>query len=88
MTDLFDKKEYVRKQGQTRDHHCHWPGCTKSVPPAMWGCKAHWFRLPKKLRDKIWATFEPGQEVDMSPSSEYLKVANEVQAWIRENARV
>ena len=85
MSDLFGKKDYVRRQGQTRDHHCHWPGCTKSVPPAMWGCKQHWFKLPKRLRDKVWATFEPGQEVDLSPSSEYLTVAREVQQWIREH---
>jgi len=25
------------------------------VPPKMWGCKKHWFKLPKSLRDKIWS---------------------------------
>lgn len=77
------KAAYVRSQGQTRDHHCHWPGCGKNVPPAMWGCKAHWFALPKHLRDRIWATYVPGQEVTLTPSREYLAVADEVQAWIR-----
>jgi hypothetical protein len=37
-------------------HTCHWPDCRKEVPPAMWGCKQHWFALPKPLRDRIWAT--------------------------------
>lgn len=80
-----NKADYVRSQGQTRQHHCHWPGCDKQVPPAMWGCKPHWFRLPLNLRRKVWATFRPGQERDMSPSSAYVKVARQVQDWIREN---
>lgn len=82
---IDDKRAYVRSQPQTRAHHCHWPGCTRQVPPAMWGCKTHWFKLPQNLRNGIWRTFEPGQEVDLSPSDEYLRVADEVQKWIREN---
>jgi len=41
---MSTKADYVRSQGQTRNHHCHWPGCDKQVPPAMWGCKGHWYR--------------------------------------------
>jgi hypothetical protein len=41
--------------------------------------------LPKFLRDKIWQTYEIGQEVNMTPSREYLEVAKEVGKWIREN---
>lgn len=81
-----DKVAYVKGQGQTRDHHCHWPGCNKNVPPAMWGCKQHWMKLPKHLRDKIWATFRPGQETNWTPSVKYLDAAQEVQEWIKENA--
>jgi hypothetical protein len=62
-------------------HTCHWPGCTMPVSPAMWGCKTHWFRLPHRLRARIWATYRPGQEVDKKPSKEYIEVAQEVQAW-------
>jgi hypothetical protein len=54
----------------------------------MWGCKQHWFKLPKQLRDAIWETYVPGQEVDMSPSSEYLAVARAVDDWIRERGGV
>ena len=82
---LRGKAAYVVRQPQTRRHECHWPGCTKQVPPAMWGCKAHWFRLPKRLRDAIWRTYQPGQETTMTPSAEYLEVAREVQEWIREH---
>lgn len=79
------KAAYVRSQGQTRDHHCHWPGCTRQVPPAVWGCKPHWFKLPKHLRDLIWRTFRPGQEIDQRPSREYLDASRQVQAWIAEH---
>lgn len=79
---MSTKADYVRSQRQTRNHHCHWPGCEKQVPPAMWGCKTHWFKLPALLRAKIWATFRPGQEVTFTPSPEYLAAAKEVQAWI------
>jgi len=79
----MSKQDYVKRQTQTRRHACHWPGCDKQVPPAMWGCKPHWFRLPKTLRDRIWRTYRPGQERDMSPSSDYLAAANDVQRWCR-----
>jgi hypothetical protein len=51
----------------------------------MWGCKKHWFMLPKSLRDLIWGTYRPGQEKDMTPSKEYMEVATKVQKWIRDN---
>ena len=76
------KARYVRKASQTRGHTCHWPGCLAQVPPAMWGCRKHWFKLPKALRDKVWAAYRPGQEERLDPSQEYLAVADEVQEWI------
>lgn len=79
------KVRYVMAQGQTRNHHCHWTGCNKQVPPAMWGCKKHWLRLPKVLRDRIWAAYRPGQEIEMTPSVAYLQAADDVQRWIRDH---
>lgn len=78
------KAGYVRSQRQTRNHHCHWPGCNRQVPPAMWGCKDHWFKLPNKIRDEIWRTYKPGQEKTMTPSIEYLRAAGAAQHWIKE----
>lgn len=66
-------------------HTCHWPGCNKEVPPALWGCKQHWFKLPKSLRNQIWLTYRPGQEITKAPSKEYIEAANAVQKWIRDN---
>lgn len=85
MTAIVDKVAYVKTQGQTRDHHCHWPGCPEQVPPAKWGCAAHWFKLPKPLRARIWRTFDPGQEVNGTPSVEYVVAARAAQDWIKAN---
>ena len=63
-------------------HTCHWPGCTKEVPPALWGCRMHWFALPKHLRDEIWRTYRPGQEITKTPTAEYIESAKVVQRWI------
>ena len=79
------KVEYVLAQKQLRHHVCHWPDCYEQIPPAMWGCKKHWFMLPLPLRNKIWATYVPGQEQRMDPSQRYLTVARDVQRWIQEN---
>ena len=84
---IRSKAGYVTKRlrGPSHGHHCHWPGCNRKVPPAAWGCKEHWFKLPKELRDRIWKTFRPGQEESKTPSREYVEAARDVQAWIREH---
>lgn len=66
-------------------HTCHWPGCTQQVAPALWGCRKHWFKLPMRLRQRIWRHYRAGQEVTKTPSAEYLAAARDVQAWIREH---
>lgn len=85
MTSIGAKAEHVRaalREGHAGNHHCHWPGCNKSVPPAAWGCKQHWYALPIGLRNKIWHAFRPGQEQTKTPSRRYVEVAREVQDWI------
>ena len=84
---MSTKADYVRLQPQTRKHHCHWPGCAMQVPPAMWGCSSHWYRLPAALRNLIWHTYRPGQEVTMTPSDAYVRAAAKVQAWIAEHEK-
>jgi hypothetical protein len=79
------KVKYVKKQKQSRYHTCHWPGCRTQVKPAIWGCTFHWYKLPKHLRDRVWATYRPGQEVDFNPSENYVKVARQIQTWIAEH---
>ena len=66
-------------------HHCHWPGCESEVPPKLWGCRTHWFMLPKYIRDKIWDAYVPGQEITKTPSRRYIEVAREAREWILKN---
>lgn len=82
--NISDKVAHVKAAANDGNHTCHWPGCTKRVPPAMWGCKPHWFKLPLGLRSKVWAAYRPGQEDTKTPSRRYVEVAREVQAWIGE----
>lgn len=81
-SDLRKKVEHVLSARQNRPHTCHWPGCTIQVPEAMWGCKPHWFTIPRRLRDRIWKTYRPGQENTLDPSPEYVRTARDVQDWI------
>jgi len=42
----------------------------------MFMCKKHWYMVPKVLRDRVWDTYVPGQEIRKDPTSEYLVAAN------------
>lgn len=89
MSEEMDRKvRHVLAAHDTGNHHCHWPGCTELCKPAYWGCRRHWFRLPKHLRDRIWATYRPGQERDKCPSDEYIQAAQAVQEWIAQFQRL
>jgi CDP-diacylglycerol pyrophosphatase len=79
---IDDKVAHVKQATQTRAHSCHWPGCTRQVAPALWGCRPHWYALPAELRAAIWRTYRVGQESDLRPSSAYLDIARRVQEWI------
>jgi hypothetical protein len=82
VSEISRKVAHVRAAKQGRLHVCHWPGCEAQVPPAVWGCKPHWFALPKELRNRIWGAYRVGQEADRKVSPEYVAAARAVQAWI------
>jgi hypothetical protein len=54
------------------DHLCHARGCKTAVPPVMFMCRLHWYMIPKKDRDLVWALYQPGQEITKTPTMEYL----------------
>lgn len=83
---IGEKVAHVIRARQTRNHTCHWTGCTKQVPPAMWGCKEHWFKLPANLRRAIWKAYTIGQERgDARVSPEYVAAARAAEEWIARN---
>lgn len=84
---MSTKADYVRSQRQSREHACHWPGCTRQVPPALWGCRQHWFTLPTYIRDRIWKAYRPGQEIDGAPSQAYVDAARAAEKWIAAEAK-
>lgn len=69
-------------------HYCHarrLTGCNAEVAPKMFMCKRHWFRLPKKMRDAIWAAYQPGQEDRLvRPTEEYFRVTDEAERYVAE----
>ena len=85
MSDITSKVAHVKRAGQTRWHQCHWIGCKRQVPPAMWGCREHWFKLPKHVRDAIWAAYRIGQEESGEVSEAYLHAARAAEDWIKEH---
>lgn len=87
MESISKKVAYVKEEAKkgTGNHKCHWPGCNRFVPPAMWGCSEHWYTLPKLLRLKIWNAYQTGQEISKRPSPEYVRIVREVHEWITKN---
>lgn len=79
------KVAHVLSQGQTRDHTCHWPGCDRQVPPALWGCRRHWAMLTKELQTAIWRAYRPGQEATGRASPAYVAAARAARDWILAN---
>lgn len=63
-------------------HTCHATGCKVAVPPEMFMCKRHWFSLPKSMRDRIWATYRPGQCDDWKISHAYAEAARAAVRYI------
>jgi hypothetical protein len=52
--------------GQPRalpDHadRCPVPGCGEQIDPSRLMCRRHWYRIPKVLRDQVWATWRSGR---------------------------
>ena len=63
-------------------HLCHAVDCSKSIAPKYLFCGPHWAMVPSGLRQLVWQTYRPGQEVDKQPSLEYLIVQRLVVASV------
>lgn len=56
-------------------HTCHAVECEVAVAPQMLMCRRHWFMVPLKLRNRVWATYQDGQCDTFDPTSAYCQAA-------------
>ena len=52
-----------------KTHTCPVPRCRKTIAIRLAMCRAHWFRVPARLRQQLWAAVLPGQLDDTAPPS-------------------
>lgn len=67
-------------------HTCHAAGCDEVVPRRMFMCRRHWAMIPKKMQQRVWAEYTPGQERLSGkawPSDEYIRVTIAIIDWLR-----
>ena len=57
-------------------HSCPWPGCTQRVPRHLWGCKAHWYRLPRELGDRVSRAWRHGTV------GEHMEALEAIDEWL------
>jgi len=57
-------------------HTCAAVGCRVIVPTSWLMCRIHWYSLPKEMRDRVWATYQDGQESEggPTPTDEYFAI--------------
>lgn len=58
-------------------HKCFWPTCSATVSTTMFGCRRHWFRLPKRIRDKIWEGYRNSRSIWLEAAKEARRFAEE-----------
>lgn len=76
------------RKGVEKPHECHAIGCSKSVPPKMLMCSAHWALVPRELQRQVWSAYVPGQEVKKNPTPMYLDIMQQaIRAVARKEGR-
>ncbi len=76
-----------RHRGEPRrPNPCPWPACRKHTRPAYLMCREHWYRLPARIRSRIWDTYQPGQTA-LTASPEYRDALREALEFARQAAQ-
>ena len=57
------------------DYRCPIPGCGDLIDPSRLMCRRHWYRVPKQLRDQVWATWRSGQGTQSREHHEVVSMA-------------
>jgi hypothetical protein len=55
--------------------HCHVPHCNEQIDPSRLMCRRHWYRVPKQLRDQVWATWQSGRGTLSSEHQSAVRMA-------------
>jgi len=42
---------------------CPVTGCEEQIDPSRLMCRKHWYRVPRQLRDRVWATWRSGEGI-------------------------
>ncbi|AAN02136.1 gp82 [Mycobacterium phage Barnyard] len=75
MTMGANEKVAATFAGASHEHVCHALRCNTPVEPKLLMCARHWRMVPQALKDRVWATYRPGQEETKDPSHEYVRAA-------------
>ena len=62
-------------------HKCPAPRCNRQVPEDRLACRNDWYRLPKDIRDRVWAAWFGGG----AGTDEHTEAIMEATAWYRAN---
>jgi hypothetical protein len=55
--------------------HCQVPRCDEQIDPSRLMCRVHWYRVPKQLRDRMWATWQSGRGASSSEHHSAVRLA-------------
>ena len=68
-------------------HTCHARGCSVEVPPELLMCRTHWFKVPRRIQQAVYATYRPGQCDDMKPSKAWHEAADAAIGFVAQAER-
>lgn len=58
-------------------HKCEYPECVHMVESARLFCGRHWAKVPKPLKDAVWATYMARRRMALRPGYEDAKLAHQ-----------
>lgn len=68
-------------------HTCHAIGCSAVIPPRLFMCREHWYKLPYHYRKEVFRYYKAGQEVSKNPSRKYIQAASAAIAWLNKKTK-
>lgn len=63
-------------------HACAVPRCEVAIGRRYLMCRPHWFKVPGKLRDRVWRTYLRKSRGDTTALREYVEARREAVASV------